>query len=290
MATAPDGIEDLYRAAVGEKKADFYVPRFRAFDQPGSSKVSWNWPAFFVSFPWMLYRRMYVPALLYFVALPIALAIFGIIALLTLGEEIGSLLQTLVGLGATFVIVPMFANALYHRSVRKRIQQVIDASPSREAAEQRLIGQSSVASGGMIAVIVLVCLIPFIGILAAIAIPAYQDYTIRAQVAEGLTLAQPVKDAITASYNSSGTVPEDLQAAGFGADDVAGQYVTSIEVEEGVVFIRYGNAANPHIAGHTLSLIPQLAGEQLVWACGHAAGEYSGTSIEPKYLPAVCRQ
>jgi len=289
MATAPDGIEDLYRAAVGEKKADFYVPRFVAFDQPGSSKASWNWPAFFVTFPWMLYRRMYMEALLYFVALPIALGILAVIVMLTLGETAGSVVQTLMGLVATFVIVPMFANALYHRSVRKRIQKFLDTSPSREAAEQRLIGQSSVASGGMIAVIVLVCAIPLIGILAAIAIPAYQDYTIRAQVAEGLTLAQPVKDAIATSYNNSGTVPEDLQAAGFGADDVAGQYVASIEVEQGAVFIRYGNAANQHIAGRTLSLIPQLADEQLVWACGHAAGEDSGTSIEPKYLPAACR-
>ena len=53
--------EELYRAAVGESKAGYYVPLFYRFDQPGASRVSWNWPAFFVPFFWMLYRRMYGP-------------------------------------------------------------------------------------------------------------------------------------------------------------------------------------------------------------------------------------
>jgi hypothetical protein len=51
--------EALYRAAVGAKKADFYVPKFIRFDHAGASKLSWNWPALFVSFYWFLYRRMY---------------------------------------------------------------------------------------------------------------------------------------------------------------------------------------------------------------------------------------
>ena len=60
MKVEPAGdLDALYRAAVGPSKADFYAPKFQRFDEPGASKVSWNWPAFFVSFIWFLYRRMY---------------------------------------------------------------------------------------------------------------------------------------------------------------------------------------------------------------------------------------
>jgi Protein of unknown function (DUF2628) len=52
-------LEALYWAAVGPSKADYYAPKFLRFNEPGASKVSWNWPAFFVSFYWFLYRRMY---------------------------------------------------------------------------------------------------------------------------------------------------------------------------------------------------------------------------------------
>ena len=58
-AIPAEHVEALYRAAVGAKKADFYVPKFLRFDEANASKLSWNWPAFFVSFYWFLYRRMY---------------------------------------------------------------------------------------------------------------------------------------------------------------------------------------------------------------------------------------
>ena len=290
MEANSTGVKDFYRAAVGESKADFYLRRFLSFDEPGSRKLSWNWPAFFVSFPWMLYRRMYGLALLYLVVLPIVLAIIGAISMLTFGEGTGTGLYILLALIMYWLIVPMFANALYHGHVRKRIQKVVASSPSEDAALQRLIGQSSVAGGGMIAVIVLVCFIPVLGILAAISIPAYQDYTIRAQVTEGLNLSAPVKASIAASYGDSNTVPADIGEAGFDAASLSGKYVESIEVEEGAVLIRYGNTANRLLAGGTLSLTPQLADGELVWACGYAAGEYSATDINPKFLPSTCRQ
>ena len=63
--------EKLYRAAVGPR-ADFYVPLFLRFDQAGASGRSWNWSAFFVSFYWFLYRRMFGQWTLYCLLIPIA--------------------------------------------------------------------------------------------------------------------------------------------------------------------------------------------------------------------------
>jgi type IV pilus assembly protein PilA len=125
------------------------------------------------------------------------------------------------------------------------------------------------------------------GMLAAIAIPAYQDYTIRAQITEGLALAAPVKASIAEAYATTGQWPTEVQGAG---PQAAAHYVDSIDVSDGVIMISYGKAANRMIAGHTLSLHPGVQGEQVVeWACGYAAGEAAQTDIAPKYLPTGCR-
>jgi Tfp pilus assembly major pilin PilA len=276
--------EELYRAAVGESKAGYYLPLFERFDQ-GGSRVSWNWPAFFVPFFWMLYRRMYGFAAAYFFLYPIAAAILLAVLTAVLGEAAAALAYWLVIIGV-WVLVPMFANSLYHGHVRKRIDRMAGEAPSHEALVQRLIGQSS-GGAPLVVAIVAVGGVFVVGILAAIAIPAYQDYTIRAQVSEGLKLATPVKASLAAAYAATGQWPADLQ--GTGSQDSA-HYVTSIDVSDGVVLISYGKAANSKIAGHTLSLHPGVEGDQIVeWACGYAAGDAAQTDIAPKYLPSACR-
>lgn len=270
--------EELYRAAVGESKAEYYVPLFYRFDQPGASKLSWNWPAFFVPLFWMLYRRMYGIAAAYFFGYPLLLLILLGIVSAVAGVAVGALVYW-VSILAVRVIVPIFANALYHWHIRKRIDKQAAQAPSHEALVQRLIGQSS-GGAPMVVAIACVAALFFVGILAAIAIPAYQDYTIRSQVVEGLNLAGPVK----ASVAVSGSAPDGL-------DSTVGtaRYVDSIEVSDGTILIRYGKAAHSSIAGHTLSLHPAGVGDDIDWACGYAAGDTTETDIAPKYLPSSCR-
>ena len=288
MASNPSQNEELYRAAVGEKKAGYYVPLFYRFDQPGAARASWNWPAFFVTFFWMLYRRMYGLAIGYLLLLPIALAIVGMLLVLVLGP-IGSALYSLLGIVTFFVLVPLFANAIYHWHIKRRLAALAVDAPSHEALVQRVIGQASTAGTAVIIAAVCVFGIFILGILAAIAIPAYQDYTIRTQVAEGLNLAVPVKESVAYAYASSSNWPADLQGAGLDAAP-DGKYVSGIEVSDGVILIRYGNSANSHIAQHTLSLHPVAATDGSVeWSCGYAAGSNAATDIAPKYLPSACR-
>lgn len=141
------------------------------------------------------------------------------------------------------------------------------------------------------------------GILAAIAIPAYQDYTIRAQVTEGLNLASSVKVAVAESYATRGTLPRDRRTAGLApsADSASGTYVESIDVSRGVITITYGSRANARLSGRTLVMAPFTTSQgDLGWLCGHAttppgarplvAGNAGAvTTIEPKYLPSACR-
>lgn len=142
-----------------------------------------------------------------------------------------------------------------------------------------------------------------VGILAAIAIPAYQDYTIRAQVTEGLNLASQVRASVAESYAARGALPRDRRAAGLppSADATAGQYVESIDVSNGQIRVTYGNAAHAKLRGNTLTMTPyRIAGRDLGWACGYAViptgggslvpeASLASTTIEPKYLPSACR-
>src|SRR5687767_6608868 len=108
----------------------------------------------------------------------------------------------------------------------------------------------------------LMIVVAIIGILAAIAIPAYQDYTIRAQVTEGLNLASDLKAGVGELYAQNGDwATIDLDAIGVSGGPTAksGKYVSQINVAAGVITITFGNQANAaNLAGQTLSLTPGL--------------------------------
>jgi len=154
----------------------------------------------------------------------------------------------------------------------------------------------------------LMIVVAIIGILAAIAIPAYQDYTIRSQVSEGLTLASQAKTAVSESFAQTGAGPANRTAAGMtaAAADTSGNYVSSLNIVGGLITITYSNVlprrANSAINGSTLTLIPYLSTDNsVIWKCASAAASTNapGTlmtgatatfgSLLGRYAPAECR-
>jgi type IV pilus assembly protein PilA len=130
----------------------------------------------------------------------------------------------------------------------------------------------------------LMIVVAIIGILAAIAIPAYQDYTIRAQVSEGLNLSGGAKAAVTEFYQDQGAFPADNATAGLeAAGNITGKYVTQVAVNAGVITVTYGNDANANIAGATLTMTPLDNAGSVSWTCANGAG------LQNKWLPAACR-
>jgi len=151
----------------------------------------------------------------------------------------------------------------------------------------------------------LMIVVAIIGILAAIAIPAYQDYTIRSQVSEGLNLAAAAKAAVAESFLNTGTAPTNRAVAGMSADavDTQGKYVESLEVTNGQIIITYGNDANDKIqeTENVLTITPYVSDDDSIsWVCGYATPDADlaqmpggaaagGTLVLSKYLPSSCR-
>ncbi|RMD80193.1 MAG: pilin [Gammaproteobacteria bacterium] len=128
----------------------------------------------------------------------------------------------------------------------------------------------------------LMIVVAIIGILAAIAIPAYQDYTIRAKVSEGLNLAAGAKAAVTEYYQDKGSFPADNATAGLPADtDITGNNVQKVTVANGVITITYSGGGS-NLNGKTVTLTPADNNGSISWTC--AAG-----TLDPKYLPSSCR-
>ena len=129
----------------------------------------------------------------------------------------------------------------------------------------------------------LMIVVAIIGILAAVALPAYQDYTIRSQASEGMSLASGLKIQVADVFADRGTL-QGIDSGAFGipaSTSVIGKYTSAVEVENGDITASFGGDANANLAGGTLTVSPTDNGGSLSWECT--------SDRSPRYLPAACR-
>ncbi|ENX0225653.1 pilin, partial [Neisseria gonorrhoeae] len=145
----------------------------------------------------------------------------------------------------------------------------------------------------------LMIVIAIVGILAAVALPAYQDYTARAQVSEAILLAEGQKSAVTEYYLNHGKWPEDNTSAGVAspASNIKGKYVQKVEVNNGVVTATMASSnVNKEIKDKKLSLWAKREDGSVKWFCGQPvtranadAAKDDVNGIDTKHLPSTCR-
>lgn len=129
----------------------------------------------------------------------------------------------------------------------------------------------------------LMIVIAIIGILAAIAIPAYQDYVIRSQVTEGVALADGAKTAVWDFISNTGRYPPSNESAGLAQPtSISGAYVKQVDVSGGPIQVTFGNKVNAAVANKILLLSPSTGTGSIKWRC-------HSTEISPSYLPSSCR-
>ncbi len=130
----------------------------------------------------------------------------------------------------------------------------------------------------------LMIVVAIIGILAAIAMPAYQDYTIRVQISEGLRLSAGAKSALSEYYVDRGAWPTDNNQAGLAnQNDITGKYTNRVRVNDNVIEIRYGNDAHTKIFNESIELTAVDNAGSISWTCASAG------NIQANHLPAACR-
>ena len=142
----------------------------------------------------------------------------------------------------------------------------------------------------------LMIVVAIIGILAAVALPAYQDYTVRAKMSEVILAASACRTSITEVYQTGGTPPA---VNSWGCENTAGgasKYVDTITTDaNGVVTVKVGTNINSNVDGKLVTLTPYIGGNTAdssrdmglgvnTWICGG-----TGTTVPLKYLPGSCR-
>lgn len=152
----------------------------------------------------------------------------------------------------------------------------------------------------------LMILLAIIGILASLAVSAYQTYMVRAQVAAALDFSASARDLIIDAFNKNGIPPADRAAAGMTPlpTDTQGNFVSQVAVTNGRIDITFGNNVHSDVFGSILSVTPYRTAEgNVIWRCGAApipagSSELTGggvtashlaPTVELRYLPGSCR-
>lgn len=240
----------LYEAAIGEKCQNYYVSKFEDFDEQGPGlHASWNWAAFFFTGYWALYRKMYV----WFVAWLVALTFMGILSKIQSVEFARGLLLVNVILWLGFTA---YANSLYHRKIRARIA----AAQNQKLDASRVSKRLSAGAGVHMWVPIGLGGLTILGVVAAVALPAYQDYSKRQTVAArpvqapapqvDMSQFQPVPDAQSGAESpNSNSDKEVLKKQGIGGNqeltDVAAwgdmqmsaRFFNALDLQKGQSFV-----------------------------------------------------
>lgn len=274
---AREGLQDLYAAAVGPRNRDHYLGKFALFDHRRRTSAGWHWPAFFVTLYWLLYRKMWGKAALYFF-LPYML----LVPAAFLGQAVPSAVAIgyLVYVLAIFIVPPLFADAAYYRHCERVIENARAVNRSQEG-QLVLVAQKGGTSN---IVLILACMlgIPMVlGILAAVALPAYQDYTLRAKTTQALSFGRSAARAVGTYYESNQRIPGSLAEARFVEPIPTVLQDLRLNTTDGMLQLVMAPGS---LAGKTIRLVPATDAQ------GHVIWQCRPDQIAPRYLPPDCRQ
>ena len=280
-ADVGDDATERFEAFVGPKNQTWYVSRFLQMDS-GDSRMGWHWPAFFITFYWLLYRKMWLYALLYLVApFILAIPIGAIVAAATSTPESGAMLSGLIWFGGYWLLPPMFATSIYYKHCNAKIDAVSSSTPSK-ARQLAALAQKG-GTSMVVSVVVGVLIFIFIfGVAAAIAVPAYQGYVTKAKLAQAESVGKVAAESVAAYFYEHQQIPETLADTSFSVPLPDHVREVSVDAQDGSVRITMQNTDH-RVNGKTIVLSPSLdADKNIRWSC-------TSPEIEDGLLPQHCQ-
>jgi hypothetical protein len=265
---------EYYKAILGPMNQDYYLDMFAGFDRVGAVSVIWHRHAFFASFFWLLYRKMWREALIYFLAPYLLMPLLGVIGgpfLVTLGY----MLYTI----GIVIWLPMYANALYYKHCKKQIATVSASSGDLQQQLDELSAKGGTIDLARMWLVALVSVV-VLGILAAIVMSVYQGYSIKSHTAKAYAMGELAAGKVSDFYISHRVIPTSLSETGFSEPIPNYIRVIGMSPRNGAVTVMMDG---PVVGGKSFTLEPSLGeGGQLNWSC-------TSEQILEQYLPQQCR-
>lgn len=260
--------DEAWAAVVGPSNTQVYVERFRSLALGGSAP--WHWPAFLVTWFWLMYRKMWIGALVYTFAPGIVLV--GLILVFRQFAPVAVIAWFL----ALLLLPAVMANRWYFNHCTAKIRNVRARGGSKEQMLARLA-----SAGGTSRVIVGIAAVVVLGMVSAVAVPAYQTYTLMPKVAEALQTGYDVALAVGQKYERTKAFPSDSEVAAMLASaSHQSNTVRRIAIDHASGRLTLDVAPSPAVNG-TIHLVPTLEDGHLYWAC-------DTEDLKP-YVPRTCR-
>ena len=266
---------EYYKAILGPMNQDYYLDMFAGFDRAGAVSVIWHRHAFVASFFWLLYRKLWREALIYFLAPCLLMPLLGVIG----GSFLVTLGYVLYVIGIV-IWLPMNANALYYKHCKKQIEMVSASSGDLQQQLDELSARGGTGNIARIGVMALASVV-VLGILATITMSLYQRYAIKSRTAKAYAMGELAAGKVSEFYMSHRVIPTSLSETGY--SEPTPNYIRVIDMSprNGAVTVMMDG---PVVGGKSFTLEPSLGeGGQLNWRC-------KSEEIPEKYLPQQCRQ
>lgn len=273
-------MRNFYKAFIGKINTNYYLRKFDHFDANHRITPTWHWPAFFATFYWFLYRKLWLQALIYFLT-PIILTIVILIISSNLKGSANTIitLVVLVGILSILFLPPMFANAIYYKQCKKKFLE-LDKSHEIRVQVADLAAEGGISKLALFLIIVLN--LSIIGYFLKSGYSIYQGYAIPEKVMGALNFARPAQDSVASYYMKTQILPKNLTEAGF----------SNRPLPDSIKSINLYNSDKRYAVTMTMNtdpikdkvvyLIPFLDEKKnMVWRCRSA-------EIPEKYLPSVC--
>lgn len=267
--------DEYLETAIGYRNTEYYLRKFRAFrDEQGWA--SWSWPAFFFSLFWLLYRKMWAYAGVYFVA---QYVLAGVTLLLFKHYWLWGPLWAIYFV-TIWITFPIYANGLYYWHLQHKIDKLSAAIRDKRRRLRTLEAEGGTSNIIVVIVLIFGLAVPVIGILAAVAIPAYVDYSLRSTISTGIADGERVRQQVEVYEAAHHTWPASVNELTY-PPQISNTNVLSIDVRAGVIEVLF--TGKPDIEGKRVYLRPSYdAAKEVIWHC-------DGSELKSRWLPAHCR-